>query len=517
MTNGTSYTGAGGTVVVIDSGRSAAWNVGNLVWQHDFAGGDGDTLNPAADTHGALVTSRILQDAPEVGIIALKVTPDGTGGADGMAIEQALQWVVANAAAYRVVGVNLSLAGGSAGAETTTLLSDELAALAAQRVLVSAAAGNAGQNGTATDVSWYAADHNQICVSASTGSGGFPGWAQRNPAITDLCADGTDVALTDLAGRTLLGNGSSFAAPAVTAAVALAQQAAVALRGSALTQDEFLSLARATGTPVSNGAAGGTAGGAADGGYVELNTPALLAKLAATLAPLPVQTAPTPQPPQAPISQAPLVGETPAAPAPATAAITVNAWGTAAAGVNAHFTLLVDGHAVGEATVGSAARNYGFTAEVAAGTAHTVQIRYDNDTVIAGQDRNLFVGTVTINGHTVAATDPSVRYDRGALEAALDGKDTGPGQQALWWNGALVVGADKSLFAAHTAGIAAAEAAAEAAAADAAWSHAAIAAVSPAAAPVTEAMADLPTLDGLAGLWHGVPLFEHMPVYEQLA
>ena len=50
-------------------------------------------------------------------------------------------------------------------------------------------------------------------------------------------------------------------------AVALAQQEAVQLRGSALTQEEFLSLARETGTPI-----GST-------GYTDLNTGALLAKL----------------------------------------------------------------------------------------------------------------------------------------------------------------------------------------------------------------------------------------------
>ncbi|MBK1840819.1 S8 family serine peptidase [Azospirillum sp. YIM B02556] len=416
MANST-YTGRGQTVVVIDSGWSPTWeNAARVVYQHDYADNDADARNPNADTHGGLVTSRILSQAPDVDIIALKVMPDGATTASGTAIEQALQWVVAHASDYNVVGVNLSLAGGSASSETTTILSDELASLAAKRVLVSAAAGNAGQNGTATDVSYFAADHNSICVSASGGDGTMPGWAQRNPGITDLCADGTDIRLTDLAGRTLTANGSSFATPTVTAAVALAQQEAVALRGSALTQDEFLSLARQTGTPIA-----GT-------GYTDLDTQALLTKIGQLYG----TTAPDPAP-------------HPGAPATTIASILVNAKGTAAAGVNAHFTLLVDGHAVGGATVGSAAKNYAFTATVSADSAHKVQVQYDNDGFAGGQDRNLFVNSVSVNGHGYAATDAAVTYDKGAL----DGRDVVKGQSGMWWNGTLVVAAEKSLFAAQ--------------------------------------------------------------------
>lgn len=417
MANST-YTGRGETVVVIDSGWSPAWeSAARIVYQHDFANNDADARNPNADTHGALVTSSILSQAPDLDIVALKVIPDNTSTASGSAIEQALQWVVAHASDYNVVGVNLSLAGGSATSEMTTLLSDELASLAAKRVLVSAAAGNAGQNGTATDVSYFAADHNTICVSASGGDGTMPGWAQRNPGITDLCADGTDIRLTDLAGRTVTANGSSFSAPSVTAAVALAQQEAIALRGSALTQDEFLSLARQTGTPIA-----GT-------GYTDLNTQALLAKIGQLYGTTATPTVPDP-------------GPGTGAPATTTAAILVNAKGTAAAGVNAHFTLLVDGHAVGSATVGAAAKNYAFTATVLADSAHKVQIQYDNDGFAGGQDRNLFVNSVSVNGHSYAATDAAVTYDKGAL----DGHDVVKGQSGLWWNGTLVVAADKSLF-----------------------------------------------------------------------
>ncbi|MBP2291726.1 carbohydrate-binding domain-containing protein [Azospirillum rugosum] len=133
---------------------------------------------------------------------------------------------------------------------------------------------------------------------------------------------------------------------------------------------------------------------------------------------------------------------TPTAPTTGNTSITVNAQGNAAGGVNAHFKLLVDGKAVGEGTVGTTAKDYTFKTDVAQGQAHKIQIQYDNDAVVNGQDRSLIVNKVTINGHAVSATDSNVTYDKGAL----DGQDVVKGQSGLWWNGTLQVAADKSWF-----------------------------------------------------------------------
>ncbi|WP_448192535.1 cellulase family glycosylhydrolase [Azospirillum sp. sgz301742] len=140
----------------------------------------------------------------------------------------------------------------------------------------------------------------------------------------------------------------------------------------------------------------------------------------------------------------------PPTPTPTTGAstIVVNALGTTAGGVNAHFNVLVDGVKVGEATAGTTARDYSFTANATADAAHKVQIQYDNDAYINGQDRNLLVNKITINGHAVAPTDSIVTYDKGAL----DGKDVVAGQSGMWWGGTLVVGADKTFFPASSGG-----------------------------------------------------------------
>ena len=132
-----------------------------------------------------------------------------------------------------------------------------------------------------------------------------------------------------------------------------------------------------------------------------------------------------------------------AATATATAAkIVVNASGTAAGGVSPHFKLLVDGAVVGEGTAGGDAKDFSFDANVTADQAHKIQIQYDNDGAVDGQDRNLTVNAITINGNKVTPTDASVSYDKGAP----DGQDVAPGQANLWWNGTLAVAAPKEFF-----------------------------------------------------------------------
>ncbi|SMH47428.1 carbohydrate-binding domain-containing protein [Azospirillum agricola] len=142
--------------------------------------------------------------------------------------------------------------------------------------------------------------------------------------------------------------------------------------------------------------------------------------------------------------------------------ITVNATGTPAGGVNAHFKLLVDGKQVGEATTGTTAKDYSFTTNLTADQAHKVQVQYDNDGWAAGQDRNLTVSKITINGKAVSPTDSIVSYDK----YALDGKEVVKGQADMWWEGTLVVNADKSFFPAAKAAMASA-----ASVSDAMWTH----------------------------------------------
>jgi hypothetical protein len=133
---------------------------------------------------------------------------------------------------------------------------------------------------------------------------------------------------------------------------------------------------------------------------------------------------------------------TPATPTIGSSEIVVNAKGTAAGGVNAHFNLLIDGKKIGEGMASTTAKDFVFKTDIPADQAHKVQIQYDNDTYINGQDRSLYVNKVTINGKAVSPTDGIVTYDKGAL----DGRDVTKGQSGMWWNGTLVIAADKSFF-----------------------------------------------------------------------
>ncbi|MBP2295525.1 carbohydrate-binding domain-containing protein [Azospirillum rugosum] len=123
--------------------------------------------------------------------------------------------------------------------------------------------------------------------------------------------------------------------------------------------------------------------------------------------------------------------------------ITVTAWGQSAGGVPPHFKVVVDGKVIGDgrATSGTPTA-FTFKTDLDATQAHKVQVVYDNDSTVNGQDRNLYVKSVSINGHTVNATDSIVTYDKGAV----DGKDVVKGQEALYWGGALNVNAPADLF-----------------------------------------------------------------------
>lgn len=127
-----------------------------------------------------------------------------------------------------------------------------------------------------------------------------------------------------------------------------------------------------------------------------------------------------------------------------TTTVVVTARSDLAAGKGAHYTLLVDGKAVGEATVASTAwSTQSFAVKVAPDQAHKVQVRFDNDLYANGEDRNLHVSQIAVNGKAVAATGPLASFDRGAL----DGKDTMAGRTDLKWDGTLQFNLTKDYFA----------------------------------------------------------------------
>ncbi|MBW8828339.1 MAG: hypothetical protein JF606_02680 [Burkholderiales bacterium] len=117
--------------------------------------------------------------------------------------------------------------------------------------------------------------------------------------------------------------------------------------------------------------------------------------------------------------------------------VTVSARGSLAGNVGPLMTLRVNGTTV--ASVEVRAQNYqdySFTVPAIPAGAK-VDVVFNNDATINGQDRNLFVASITLNGTTIASTATGVTFDRGAGAKAFDGLDVLPGRRELLWDGAL--------------------------------------------------------------------------------
>jgi hypothetical protein len=113
---------------------------------------------------------------------------------------------------------------------------------------------------------------------------------------------------------------------------------------------------------------------------------------------------------------------------------------TSAKNVGAHVNVIVDGKKIGSTFVGSKVSTYSFNMpKLAAHTAHDVRIVYNNDTVINGQDRNLLLKSITVDGKTVSATNShEVYHAPGQGNLASDGN--------MYWKGTAEFKLPASMF-----------------------------------------------------------------------
>ncbi len=115
----------------------------------------------------------------------------------------------------------------------------------------------------------------------------------------------------------------------------------------------------------------------------------------------------------------------------------VKARGVLAGGVGPTIEIRVNGLLVATTEVRSATlQDYSYSV-VGLGAGSAVDVVYTNDAVAGGVDRNLWVNSITVGGVSYASTSSGVVFDRGSGSAAFDGVDTIPGQEGLFWNGAL--------------------------------------------------------------------------------
>lgn len=282
--------GSGVTTVVIDTGidLNHGWfgpdadNNGiadRIVFSWDFADGDADASD--RNGHGSHVASLIGGQhasyggvAPGADLIALKVFSDNGLGYFSY-LEQALQWVVANADLYDIGVINLSL--GDGGNWDSAIgrygLGDELAALAGMNILVSAAAGNNFFGfGSDMGVAYPAADPAVLAVGAvwsgsfggpvnyangaadyTTGADRLAAFGQRDDELLDVLAPGTRMVGANFNGGTRTMFGTSQASAYMAGVATLAQDLALDHLGRRLNMAEFTSLLHSTSVRVIDG------------------------------------------------------------------------------------------------------------------------------------------------------------------------------------------------------------------------------------------------------------------------
>ena len=117
--------------------------------------------------------------------------------------------------------------------------------------------------------------------------------------------------------------------------------------------------------------------------------------------------------------------------------LVVRARASLAANVGAVMQVRVNGIAVADTEVRSTTyQDHGFAVPPLAG-GDKVDVVFTNDLNANGEDRNLYVESITVGGATVAATAQGVTLDRGVGDKAFDGLDVMAGQRSVLWNGAL--------------------------------------------------------------------------------
>ncbi len=298
--------GAGFSTVIIDTGinlnhpffgadANSDGVADRIVANVDFANPGTDASDTNGNGHGTNVSSIVAsQDvtfrgvAPGANIISLKVFPDGASTKAKVGDEeQALQWVIENAARFNIASVNMSLGSGNFNASQTDSISDELQALANLGVIVVSSSGNNFfELGSAQGVASPSADPNSLSIGAvydsnvgfqlyptvdptdppnngatanATGADRITPFSQRSQTLTTVFAPGdpiTGAGLNNTPGNanyTSTLSGTSQAAPHVTGMAVLAQQLAVRDLGRRLTPGEFRELVRSTGVTINDG------------------------------------------------------------------------------------------------------------------------------------------------------------------------------------------------------------------------------------------------------------------------
>ncbi|MBI2803874.1 MAG: S8 family serine peptidase [Planctomycetes bacterium] len=278
------YSGQGYSVAILDTGidynhpdLGGGFGAGyRVVAGYDFVNNDADPMDD--NGHGTHLAGIIGSGngnspgvAPNVQFIALKVLDSKMNGS-WAAVDNALQWVIANQAQYNIVGVNLSLGSGNYTSNPYSLLESDFSTLKSLGVFTAAAAGNFFYTyNSQPGVGYPSISPNVVSVGAtwagdfgpatfSTGAKDYTtavdriaSLGQRGPAL-DLMAPGAWITSTWLGGGYKSMGGTSMATAVVTGSAVLLHQAYDQTGKAALaTQDNLLKVMKSSGVTVKDG------------------------------------------------------------------------------------------------------------------------------------------------------------------------------------------------------------------------------------------------------------------------
>ena len=125
--------------------------------------------------------------------------------------------------------------------------------------------------------------------------------------------------------------------------------------------------------------------------------------------------------------------------------IIVNASATLAAGQGADFDVIVDGTRIGNATAGTMESGYSFNTTLSPGAPHDIEVVYTNDATANGQDRNLLLQSINVNGQTIAASSDVETYTATGNNGAVYSGDGN-----MYWAGSASFQLPASFFQAGT-------------------------------------------------------------------